>query len=389
MMKRKRYFSVILLLALVCLFNAPSMVGAQPLTHTVVKGDTLWDICEKYYGDPNLWPQLWEMNPFITNPHLLEAGDVITLLDMETVRLWKETGRWPSKSGTQPGRPGQPGKTTEYSRFSEEGKKMPIPGLTPMGTGIDVSDLTNINALGYLSPSKEKPWGRIFSSHRDKVMSSKGDLVFVVFDKGKDVKPGDEFAISRWSGSLANPVRIGSAGYALSIRGRLVVEEPVDEEFKETSESEFYGSQNVYKARILESYVDIYVDDLLLPYEPVSPCVKPLPIDREVLGNIVAVQHDMQIVGQYSVVYIDQGFNEGIRRGDLFKVIEPRPSPGRNVDLPDRVLGAIMVLDSRPETASALVLSSKHEFPNGAYIKGLYYVETPTFLSLLPSCSVE
>lgn len=383
MMNRKRYFSVIFLLALVCLFISPSMVGAQPLTHTVVKGDTLWDICEKYYGDPNLWPQLWEMNPFITNPHLLEAGDVITLLDMETIRLWKETGRWPTKSGTQPG------KTTEFSRFSEEGKKMPIPGPMPMVSGIDVSDLTNIKALGYLSPSKEKPWGRIFSSHRDRVMSSKGDPVFVVFDKGRDIKPGDEFAISRWAGSLDNPVRIGSAGYALSIRGRLVVEEPVGKEFEETKESEFYGSQNVYKARILESYVDIHVDDLIIPYEPVSPCVKPLPIDREVLGNIVAVQHEMRIIGQYSVVYIDQGFNEGIRRGDLFKVIEPRPSPGRNVELPDRVLGAIMVLDSRPETATALVLTSKHEFPNGAYIKGLYYVETPTFLSLLPTCSVE
>ncbi|MEE9611927.1 MAG: hypothetical protein V3W19_11780, partial [Desulfatiglandales bacterium] len=83
------------------------------------------------------------------------------------------------------------------------------------------------------------------------------------------------------------------------------------------------------------------------------------------------------------------GFDDGIRRGDVFKVIEPRPSAGWGVDLPNRVIGTIMVLESRQKTASALVLTSKHEFPNGAYIKGLWYVETPSFLSLLPTCSVE
>ena len=59
----------------------PSLIMAQKQTHIVQKGDTLWDICEKYYGDSELWPKLWEMNPFVTNPHLLEPGDVIALLD--------------------------------------------------------------------------------------------------------------------------------------------------------------------------------------------------------------------------------------------------------------------------------------------------------------------
>ena len=61
----------------------PAMIGAQQLTHTVEKGDTLWSICEKYYGDPDLWPKLWQMNPFVTNPHFLKPGDVIVLLEKE------------------------------------------------------------------------------------------------------------------------------------------------------------------------------------------------------------------------------------------------------------------------------------------------------------------
>ena len=69
-----------LVLGFALLFPGP-YAGAQQKTYVVQKGDTLWDICQKFYGDPNLWPKLWEMNPFVTNPHLLKPGDIITLFE--------------------------------------------------------------------------------------------------------------------------------------------------------------------------------------------------------------------------------------------------------------------------------------------------------------------
>jgi nucleoid-associated protein YgaU len=76
--------SIFMILSLI-LIAVPTDLRAQPSTHKVEKGDTLWSICEKYYGDPTLWPKLWEMNPFVTNPHLLKPGDVITLLEKEDI----------------------------------------------------------------------------------------------------------------------------------------------------------------------------------------------------------------------------------------------------------------------------------------------------------------
>ena len=68
---------------LVCAFLLASIFSAtlyaQDMKHIVQKGDTLWSICEKYYGNADLWPKLWQMNPYITNPHLLEPGDVVVL----------------------------------------------------------------------------------------------------------------------------------------------------------------------------------------------------------------------------------------------------------------------------------------------------------------------
>ena len=83
---RKKYFLFLFVLALGYLFIIPPMIGAQQLTHKVEKGETLWSICEKYYGDSDLWPKLWQMNPFITNPHFLNPGDVITLLGKKPVK---------------------------------------------------------------------------------------------------------------------------------------------------------------------------------------------------------------------------------------------------------------------------------------------------------------
>ena len=99
---KKRLFIILLLMGIGCFFFEPSMIFAQKLTHTVQKGDTLWDICEKYYGDPDLWPKLWQMNPFVTNPHLLHPGDVITLFEKEPVKEVKHPAKEPPVKEPEP-----------------------------------------------------------------------------------------------------------------------------------------------------------------------------------------------------------------------------------------------------------------------------------------------
>lgn len=50
-----------------------------PTTYVVKPGDTLWDISGLYLSEPWLWPELWQVNPQIANPHLIFPGDVLTL----------------------------------------------------------------------------------------------------------------------------------------------------------------------------------------------------------------------------------------------------------------------------------------------------------------------
>ena len=51
---------------------------AAPTVHTVVAGDTLWAIAERYLGDPYRYPSLARHSD-IRNPHLIRPGDRVVI----------------------------------------------------------------------------------------------------------------------------------------------------------------------------------------------------------------------------------------------------------------------------------------------------------------------
>ncbi len=66
--------------------TAVEMNGGHPSTYVVQKGDTLWDISARFLTKPWLWPEIWQANPQVVNPHLIYPGDVLSLAYLDRVQ---------------------------------------------------------------------------------------------------------------------------------------------------------------------------------------------------------------------------------------------------------------------------------------------------------------
>jgi LysM repeat protein len=374
----KAIASVFMILSLI-LIAFPADIGAQPATHKVQRGDTLWSICEKYYGDATLWPKLWEMNPFVTNPHLLKPGDVITLIEKEDISKKKAAQAKPTK----------------------EAKPVPVM------KGINLSALTVPATMGYLSLTKVEPWGEVTGSTKSNLGAEKGDKIFINFMNRPDVKPGDEFRVAKPI-PVRHPLTDRMMGEIIDIRGKVIVKEHLQQDY--------------FLAEVTEVFIEFGVGAIVLPIEPVSKCVQPMATDPKLYGNIVGAKNDRKIIGPGSVVYLDAGFKDGIQRGQVFETVRISTIPYLNVthktvqenldevssavskeqylaDLWAKVLegkklyefplGKLMIVESRPVSSTAIVLTSSEHVFNGAFIRGFSWTETPDFLINLPSCPVE
>lgn len=370
---------VLLLAALGFFLTYSSVARSQTLTHIVEKGDTLWDICEKYYGDPELWPKLWEMNPFITNPHLLKPGDVVRLMEKPPAK--------PTPVVKEPPRPVQ---VVEKSK--------------PRPSGIHIPRMTIPGAAGYLTLQKPQPLGHVYASDSQRLMLGKGDALFLDFGENEGVKNGDLFSISRCSDRLEHPYTKSNMGYLLSPRAKVVIKERT--------------RKNIFRAEIMEQYGDSGIGDLVFPFVPALPCVKPLPVEKELRGIIAAMQSQQENAGKFSIVYLDCGSDKGLRPGHLLEILRIKNVPDPAIPEPiwinavcelfkvktfaelleklsresvlyELVVGHMMVLDVRPDTATALILLSKENIRKGAIFRGIPWADPPGFLSSLPSCEAK
>jgi len=94
-------------------------------TYTVVKGDTLWAIAKKFYGDGNLYHYLADLNN-LKNPNILQIGQVLKIGPTSEAKAYKSTSG--SSAGSSSG--SSSSASSSSSESSSSGSKKVVNKVT-------------------------------------------------------------------------------------------------------------------------------------------------------------------------------------------------------------------------------------------------------------------
>ena len=265
--------------------------------------------------------------------------------------------------------------------------------------GIDVEGIVNNSKkIGFYSSEVIVPWGLLYASSDNHLILAKNDTVYAIFEKDKKISIGSEFSVGKIR-AIKHPLTNKKAGFVFDVSGRVLIEKKAGLDYIRKDKST-HEKDNSYQAKIIESFDPLETGDVLMPANTVSSCILPVSNDTEIIANIMTGANRQTLLHIHSIIYMDKGRNSGVQKGNVFEIREgnvvkdPKPEKKltffeEQVVLPDRVLGRIFVIDTLPDSATAVVLSATEPVEPGAYLKNVSWTETPDFILDNADCPIE
>jgi LysM repeat protein len=333
--------------------------------HTVRAGDTLWDVTRQYLKDPYLWPQIWEINPQVINPHWIYPGDHILIKKMAVVKTPEEPT--PSQPQTQEASP----PPAPASLVEQEVATTPTETPTAPPTPKLAATLSDMYCAGFFSAAEIKTEMRIVGGEESEGNSwfHDRDIIYVSQGTSAGLKPGEEYLILRRmkDADKYGPgfAQVGSKyGLYYADIGRVRI---------------LLAQENSATAEIVFACEEVRAHDFLVPYqERTAPMARAeiafdkfSPPSNKTTGKIFMTREYRRLVGNGQIVYIDVGEKQNVQVGDYFRIT--RHINQSNISLFNRadydryrktfesvrkVVGELVVLRVEENTSSALVTLS-------------------------------
>jgi hypothetical protein len=301
----------------------------HPDRYVVVKGDTLWDISDRFLEKPWLWPEIWYVNPQVENPHLIYPGDVLTLV----YRDGKPQIRARRGKGTYKLSP-----RIRTERLDKAIPTIPIDAIQQFLTQPLVVEKDTMENAPY-----------VVSSADEHLIVGAGDRAYV---RGIDADQGTRYHVYRPGDAYIDPDTGEILGYEALYLGQ--------------GNAERFGDPSTL--RLTRTTREINIGDRVMPatQEDVHAYFMPHAPENDVEGRIISVVDGVSQIGQYQVVVINRGEREGIDVGTVFAVsqagtvIPDQVSKERNasVRLPDERAGLLMVFRTFDKVSFGLVMKA-------------------------------
>jgi hypothetical protein len=336
----------------------PATYPANARTHTIVAGDTLWDLAQTYYGNAYLWPQLWESNTWITDAHWIYPGDVL-LVEGEGSTASVETD---TTASTQTAETTGQEQSDPSAIVAAEIKREVTP--VPLGTEADVY------CYGYIGHPEEPMPNSIAGFEDVEVMyqpglsgtqeagATAGDLVFVAGGTSTGLVAGETYMVIEPAETVVHPRSKEVLGRHYNFQGQLRI---------------LCAEETISRAVITQSCREIKIGTRLKPVPqlpipiariPDMPGFCDVPSGRS-SGFIVDSQDWDLGLGEGNLVQVNLGRDDQLQPGDFLVVYRDSPVVGQ----PRQVLGEIGVLTTEARTATGKIVAMRRLMQIGDYVE--------------------
>jgi len=273
---------------------------SEGIVHTVVAGDTLWDLSAKYLGTPWKWTEIWERNRFLTNPHYIYPGIQVVIVPAGA-REFELAQEAASASG-----PAEPAETVAAVAPPVEPVKPAVqPVAPPRVPYLDIKPEDFVRA-GEFTKEPPKGIGNIGSGKDPKVGFVEGDTVYLSLRK--EIPPGQLLGVYRVRGPIDSPGKRSVSGYVKYLIGVIQAVPNVD------------GQAT---AKVRHSFEDLTRADLISEEIPAYSPVRIDPGADGIPSSVITGRRENKELAQGDFVYFDQGASAGVAVGNVFRIFVP------------------------------------------------------------------
>jgi hypothetical protein len=309
-----------------------------PESYAVKHGDTLWGIAKVFLRDPWYWPEIWQVNSQVHNPHLIYPGDTLRLVYVE-------------------GRPTIMLQRGDAARVVPHIRSQPLEGAITAIPYASVAAFMSKPSVLAREQIKDAPY--VLSTRDMHVIMADGDTLYARGFAGP-VEVGTHYNVVRVGDPLRDPDDgnriVGYDGIFTGAGHVTRVGDPATLLMTESARETLAGD------KLFAGGVDVPLD-----FIPSAPRVK-------TDGRIMAVSNGVTIIGQYEVVVINRGAGDGLAPGNVLAVFHAgdvvRDTVNRGflngmtrlaapkVRLPDERIGTFMVFKTFDHLSYGLIMEA-------------------------------
>jgi hypothetical protein len=319
-----------------------------PLRYVVKKGDTLWDIANKFLRDSWQWPELWYVNPKVANPHLIYPGDVLYLYYVDGAPKLARAGEGPGEGAPQP--PVEVLPPGGEATFTPVAREMPLDQAIYAIPADQIGSFLRGPRVIDEDDLDDAPY--IVDFEQDALMGAADSVAYVLDVEDESI---GQYQVVRRSKEYEDPDDGDTIGYEVlpvaDAEVRAIAEDSDDP-------STIYLLRSSIEARIGDFLLPVETDPLALRFIPHAP-------EKEVEGTIISVHDGMSQIAQYQIVTLNRGKQHGLEPGHVLTVWQagrkskdPYALFGGSVRLPDQKAGTLMLFKCGERVSHALVMSA-------------------------------